>query len=124
MLKKAARMLLAGAVLGTMVLPGLAQPRMAPKMSHGTTMSNDKMMKWHMMSMMSASEKRTFMRMSAAEKSLMMKMMRGHGTMHKMSGGKMTGGKKMVMMCSHCNVAMKNGKCPMCGMTAEQMKKM
>jgi rubrerythrin len=32
-------------------------------------------------------------------------------------------GATMVAMCPHCNVAMKNGKCPMCGMTAAQMKK-
>ena len=29
----------------------------------------------------------------------------------------------VAMMCPHCNVAMKDGVCPMCGMTMEQMKK-
>lgn len=29
---------------------------------------------------------------------------------------------KSKMMCEHCNVAMKDGKCPMCGMTSMQMK--
>jgi hypothetical protein len=31
-------------------------------------------------------------------------------------------GARTMAMCPHCNVAMKNGKCPMCGMTAAQMK--
>lgn len=33
-------------------------------------------------------------------------------------------GKKMAMMCPHCNVRMKNGKCPKCGMTEAEAKKM
>lgn len=32
------------------------------------------------------------------------------------------GGTRMAAMCPHCNVAMKNGKCPKCKMTAAQMK--
>jgi hypothetical protein len=42
--------------------------------------------------------------------------------MHKMHGSQMTGGDKMAAMCPHCNVKMVNGKCPMCGMTMQQMK--
>ncbi|MBV9866548.1 MAG: hypothetical protein JO316_14435 [Abitibacteriaceae bacterium] len=33
-------------------------------------------------------------------------------------------GKKMAMMCPHCHVRMKNGKCPKCGMTEAEAKKM
>lgn len=45
----------------------------------------------------------------------------------KMNGGKMDGamnGSKMAQatMCPHCNVKMKDGKCPECGMTMAQMK--
>lgn len=29
---------------------------------------------------------------------------------------------KMAMLCPHCHVAMKDGKCPMCGMKASDMK--
>ena len=44
---------------------------------------------------------------------------------HEMAmGGNSMNGQKVAMMCPHCNVAMKNGACPMCKMTAAQMKKM
>ena len=53
----------------------------------------------------------------------MMKNMKMGGSM-KMGGGDKMGNAKMSMMCPHCNVKMmKDGKCPMCGMTAAQMKK-
>jgi rubrerythrin len=55
----------------------------------------------------------------------MMPLMRGMN----MSNASMDGhnhagqsGARMAAMCPHCDVAMKNGKCPMCGMTAAQMK--
>jgi hypothetical protein len=68
---------------------------------------------------MTAAQKKTMMGMSAAEKACSMKMMKMHSSMH---GGRMSA-KPVAMMCPHCDVAMKNGKCPMCGMTEAQMKK-
>ncbi|MDQ3814202.1 MAG: hypothetical protein M3347_09665 [Armatimonadota bacterium] len=60
---------------------------------------------------------REMMRYHNAKNCPMCAQMKG-GTKSSMSGG----GEKMAMMCPHCNVKMVNGKCPMCGMTAEQMK--
>jgi rubrerythrin len=56
----------------------------------------------------------------------MMPLMRGMSMSNtSMSGHNHAGqsGAKVAAMCPHCNVAMKGGKCPMCGMTAAQMKK-
>ncbi len=57
----------------------------------------------------------------------MMKDMKGGMKMHGASGMNHNHGgmsaTKAAAMCPHCNVKMQGGKCPMCGMTAAQMKK-
>ncbi len=103
-LPKTARFLAALAVTGALALPSLAQSKMtdskmAPKMSSGKMMGG-KMMGHGMMSdkmvcqmcKMSASESKTYMYMSKAEKALFMKYMDKMGMEQgKMMGGKMSG---------------------------------
>ena len=125
--------------------PVLAQSKMGSKMSggkaggHGVTMyglpSADKKTLAGMSaaekklastmpagSKMSAAQKKTMAGMTSAEKKLARKMMRAHaGMLGAMHGGKASV-KGIAMTCPHCKVALKGGKCPMCGMTAKQMK--
>lgn len=97
-INKPARLLAALAVCGALALPASAQTKMSGKMSSskmsGKTMSKtaaDKIM----MGMMSATDKKTYMAMSASEKALCMKMcmkpMAKMSSGSKMSGGKMSG---------------------------------
>ncbi len=108
-LQKTARLLAALAVTAVCALPGVAQDKMAPKMDSkmsggkmmGSKMSGGKMMGGKMMMSdkmvcqmckMSASESKTYMGMSKAEKALFMKHMEKMGMgQSKMMGGKMSG---------------------------------
>ena len=85
----------------------------------GMTAAEKKVCMMPMGAKMTAAQKKTMMGMSASEKACATKMMKMHSSMH---GGRMSA-KPVAMMCPHCDVAMKNGKCPMCGMTEAQMKK-